>query len=166
MRITNKIMQNNSLSNINTNKISQDKLNTMMSTQKKITKPSDDPVIAIRSLRLRSSVTTISQYYEKNVPDAKSWLEVTEDALNNVTEVITDMIQQVTKGSSETLEIKDREVVIEQLKALRAELYATGDADYAGRYVFTGYRTDTSLSFTEAMSKKYTITEFCSVAVA
>lgn len=159
MRITNKIMQNNSLSNINTNKVSQDKLNTMMSTQKKITKPSDDPVIAIRSLRLRSSVTTITQYYEKNVPDAKSWLEVTEDSLKNVTDVLTDMIQQVTKGSSETLESKDRDVIMEQLKALSAELYSTGDADYAGRYVFTGYRTDTSLSFTEATNKMYTITE-------
>ena len=159
MRITNKIMQNNSLSNINTNKVSQDKLNTMMSTQKKITKPSDDPVIAIRSLRLRSSVTTITQYYEKNVPDAKSWLEVTEDSLKNVTDVLTDMIQQVTKGSSETLETSDREVIMEQLKALRAELYSTGDADYAGRYVFTGYRTDTSLSFTEATTKTYSITE-------
>lgn len=159
MRITNKIMQNNSLSNINTNKVSQDKLNTMMSTQKKITKPSDDPVIAIRALRLRSSVTQITQYYEKNVPDARSWLEVTEDSLKDVTDVLTDMIQQVTKGSSETLETSDREVVIEQLKALRAELYSTGDADYAGRYVFTGYRTDTSLSFTEATNKEYRITE-------
>lgn len=159
MRITNKIMQNNSLSNINTNKVTQDKLNTMMSTQKKITRPSDDPVIAIRALRLRSSVSQITQYYEKNVPDAKSWLEVTEDALKNVTDVLTDMIKQVTKGASEQLKTEDREVIIEQLKALRSELYSTGDADYAGRYIFTGYRTDTSLSFTEAETKKYTITE-------
>ncbi len=159
MRITNKIMQNNSLSNINSNKVSQDKLNTMMSTQKKITRPSDDPVIAIRALRLRSSVSQITQYYEKNVPDARSWLEVTEDALQNVTDVLTDMIKQVTKGASEQTKTEDREVVIEQMKALRDELYATGDADYAGRYIFTGYRTDTSLSFTEAETKKYSITE-------
>jgi len=122
MRITNKIMQNNSLSNINGNKVSQDKLNTMMSTQKKITKPSDDPVIAIRALRLRSSVTTITQYHEKNVPDARSWLEVTEDSLKNVTDVLTDMISQVTKGSTESLTTSDREVIIEQLKELRDEL--------------------------------------------
>ncbi len=159
MRITNKIMQNNSLSNINGNKVSQDKLNTMMSTQKKITKPSDDPVIAIRALRLRSSVTTITQYHEKNVPDARSWLEVTEDSLKNVTDVLTDMISQVTKGSTESLTTSDREVIIEQLKELRDELYATGDADYAGRYIFTGYRTDIPLSFGELTEKKYTITE-------
>ena len=36
MRITNKIMQNNSLYNINNNKVTEDQLNTMMSTGKKI----------------------------------------------------------------------------------------------------------------------------------
>ena len=51
MRMTNKIMQNNSLYNINNNKVLQDKLSTQMSTQKKITRPSDDPVIAIRALK-------------------------------------------------------------------------------------------------------------------
>ena len=54
MRITNKIMQNNNLANINTNKILQDKLSTQMSSEKKISRPSDDPVVAIRALRLRS----------------------------------------------------------------------------------------------------------------
>ena len=44
MRITNKIMQRNNLSNINTNKVYQDKLSTQMSTQKKVNRPSDDPV--------------------------------------------------------------------------------------------------------------------------
>jgi len=159
MRITNKIMQNNSLSNINTNKVAQDKLNTMMSTQKKITKPSDDPVIAIRSLRLRSSVAQITQYYEKNVPDAESWLDVTEDAIINVTGVLEDMIKQVTKGASEQLKTSDREVIVDQLKALRDELYSTGNADYAGRFVFTGYRTDTTLEFTQAETRDYSITE-------
>lgn len=38
MRITNKIMQNNSLYNINNNKVTEDQLNTMMSTGKKADK--------------------------------------------------------------------------------------------------------------------------------
>jgi len=159
MRITNKIMQNNSLSNINTNKILQDKLNTQMSTQKKINRPSDDPVVAIRALRLRSNVTEITQYYEKNIPDAESWLSVTEGAVTNLTGVITDMYEQCTKGSNGTLTPSDREIILESLQALRDEVYATGDSDYAGRYVFTGYRTNTSLSFPVAEKSQYTITE-------
>lgn len=159
MRITNKIMQRNNLANINTNKVYQDKLSTQMSTQKKVNRPSDDPVVAIRALRLRSNVTEVTQYYSKNIPDAESWLSVTEDALKNLTEIVTDMISQCTKGANGDLTTSDREIILEQLKALSDEVYATGDADYAGRYVFTGYRTDTSLSFQEAETKRYTITE-------
>ena len=159
MRITNKIMQRNNLSNINTNKIYQDKLSTQMSTQKKINRPSDDPVVAIRALRLRSSVTEVTQYYSKNIPDAESWLNVTEDALKNLSQIITNMISQCTKGSNGPLKTEDRQIILEQLKALSDEVYSTGDADYAGRYVFTGYRTDTSLSFEKEETLNYTITE-------
>lgn len=159
MRITNKIMQNNSLNNINTNKLLQDKLNTQMSTQKKVNRPSDDPVVAIRALRLRSNVTEITQYYSKNIPDAESWLNVTEDAIKNSATVITEMMKQCTKGANGDLTSADREIILGQLQALRDEVYATGDADYAGRYVFTGYRTDVSLKFPEAQNAKYEITQ-------
>ena len=159
MRITNKIMQRNNLSNINTNKVYQDKLSTQMSTQKKVNRPSDDPVVSIRALRLRSNVTEVTQYYSKNIPDAESWLDVTEDALKNLTEIITSMIRQSTKGSNGDLKAEDRQIILEQLKALGDEVYSTGDADYAGRYVFTGYRTDTSLSFDKEYNTEYNITE-------
>ena len=159
MRITTKIIQNNSVNNINTNKLLQDKLSQQMSTEKKVNRPSDDPIVAIRALRLRTNVNQVTQYYEKNVPDAESWLEVTESALSSMSEVITDMISQCTKGSNEDLTLSDREVILTALKALRDEVYSTGNADYAGRYIFTGYRTDTPLTFTDTEKKEYTITE-------
>lgn len=159
MRITNKIMQNNNLANINTNKLLQDKLSTQMSTEKKINRPSDDPVVAIRALRLRSNVTEVTQYYSRNIPDAESWLNVTEEAVKNLASIVTEMQKQCTKGANGDIKTSDRLIIIEQLKALADEVYSTGDADYAGRYVFTGYRTDTSLSFPDATEKKYSITE-------
>ena len=159
MRITNKIMQRNNLSNINTNKVNEDRLSTQMSTEKKINRPSDDPVVAIRALRLRSSVTEVTQYYSKNIPDAESWINVTQDALNNLTQVLTNLISQCNKGSNNYLESEDREIILEQMKALADEIYSTGDVDYAGRYVFTGYRTDTTLRFTEEVNQLFHITE-------
>ena len=164
MRITAKIMQHNSLSNINTNKILQDKLNTQMATEKKINRPSDDPVVAIRALRLRTNVSQATQYYEKNVPDAESWLQITESALSTVSEVITDMIAQCTKGSNENLTSSDRDTILDALKGLRDEVYATGNADYAGRSVFTGYRTESTLKFTADTQKTYSITEHITAA--
>lgn len=166
MRMTNKIMQNNSLYNINNNKVLQDKLSTQMSTLKKITRPSDDPVIAIRALRLRSDVSQIKQYYEKNAPDAKSWLEVTADALNTTTDVINNMIQQCTKGSNKDYGVDQLDIIVTQLKSLKEEFYATGNVDFAGRYVFTGYRTDTTLTYTENKTENFKITEQINVSAA
>lgn len=159
MRITNKIMQRNNLNNINTNKVYQDSLSTQMSTQKKINRASDDPVVAIRALRLRSNVTEVTQYYSKNIPDARSWLEVTESALKNQSQVMTDMISQCTKGANGDLTSEDRGIILDQLQALAKEVYSTANADYAGRYVFTGYRTDTPLSFVKAQEQPYEIKE-------
>jgi len=159
MRITNKIMQNNTLYNINNNKVLQDKLNTQLATKKKVVKPSDDPVIAIRSLRLRSNLSQVSQYSEKNIPDAEHWLELTESAVSTTVDVVSDMIEQYQKGSKSSLTTSDREVFLQSLKQLRDEVYSTGDSDYAGRTIFTGYRTDTKLSFQADTTQTYSIHE-------
>jgi len=159
MRVTNKIIQNNSVNNININKTYQDKLNNQMATEKKIVRPSDDPVVAIRALRLRTNVSQVTQYYSKNIPDAQSWLEVTESALTTVSSVLTDMIEQCTKGSSEKLTSTDRQTILDALTALRDEVYSTGNADYAGRSIFTGYRTDDTLMYTSSANRHFSITE-------
>lgn len=65
MRVTNNMIMSNTKININGNKTNVNTLNNQMTSQKKISKPSDDPVIAIRALRLRSSLSQINQYYEK-----------------------------------------------------------------------------------------------------
>ena len=161
MRITNKVMQNNALSNINRNKELQDDLNNQIATGKRIMKPSDDPVIAIRSLRLRGDVNQINQYYQKNIPDAQAWLSITESAITTTIDVIKSMVGECEKGSSDHLQTSDRNKIIDSLKALRDEVYKTGDADYAGRYLFTGFRTDTPLSFgsNTDLNRRYEITE-------
>ena len=155
MRITNKIIQNNSIQNINTNKTLQDKLNNQMATEKKINRPSEDPVVAIRALRLRTNVSQATQYYKKNIPDAESWIQLTESALTTVSDVLTDMIQKCTSGSSEKLTMTDASTILDALTSLRDEVYSTGNSDYAGRSLFTGYRTESSLMFKEASTDKY-----------
>lgn len=159
MRITNSIMQSNSLTNINGNKELLDRLNTQMSTKKKITKPSDDPVVAIRALRLRTNVSQVTQYYEKNTADANSWLDLTESALDSVKKQLTSLKEQSQKGATGTMETSNQLVTIENMQAIVDEVYATGNADCAGRSLFTGFRTDSKLTFQENETITYNITE-------
>lgn len=149
MRITNKIMRNNSAYNINQNKILQDKLTNQMTTQSKIVRPSDDPVVAIRALRLRSNVTAVTQYNEKNAKDAGQWLDLTADAMRTVDEVLTDLYEQSTGTANKFKTSDDLRIHLSQMKEMTAEFYSCANVDYAGRYVFSGFRTDLPVTFTE-----------------
>ena len=58
--------------------------------------------------------------------------------------------------------MEDLNILLQEMKTLRNEYYSTGNVDFAGRYVFTGYRTNTTLTFTEedaAKGDSYNMTE-------
>ncbi len=154
MRITNKIMRNNSLYNLNQNKILEDKLTNQMTTQSKIARPSDDPVTAIRALRLRSNVTYVTQYYEKNAQDADNWLTVTADALNTLNTILKDLYEKAGSAANKDLTSEDLSIILTQMDSLTKEFYSSGNVDYAGRYIFSGYRTDTPITFTAEDEKR------------
>ena len=147
MRMTNKIMRNNSLYNLNQNKLLEDKLTNQMTNQSKIARPSDDPVVAIRALRLRSNVAHVTQYYEKNANDAEQWLSVTSDALATIGDILEDLYEKATSAANKDLTADDLDIILTQMKSLTKEFYASGNVDYAGRYIFSGYRTDTAITF-------------------
>ena len=162
MRVTNSMIVKRTKSNINSNRTKIDYTNNQMSTQKKITKPSDNPIIAIRSLRLRSTLSTITQYYENNIPDAESWMDCTATALTNMKDMLDDAYSRVVYGATDELEAEDRETILKALQSLQQQIYCEGNADYARRTVFTGYRTNQNLTFTsnkEAKDEHYKITE-------
>lgn len=158
MRITNTMITNNTKANINSNKLLVDKYNTQMTTQKKISKASEDPVIAIRSLRLSTTLSHINQYVENNIPDAVAWMDVTETALTNMKDLLTDIRTHCVNGSTDTLNTEDRQTILEALKSLSTQVYAEGNADYAGKTVFTGYRSSSNLTFNnQELDTKYRI---------
>lgn len=154
MRMTNKIMRNNAAYNVNQNKILQDKLTNQMTNQSKIARPSDDPVVAIRALRLRSNVSAITQYNEKNAEDAKQWLDLTADAMKTVDDVLTDLYKQATTSANKYQTADNLRILMSQMKQLTKEFYSCANVDYAGRYVFSGYRTDLPVTFTAEDKKQ------------
>lgn len=147
MRITNNMILSNTKGNINTNKLLVDKYNTQMTTQKKISKASENPVIAIRSLRLSTTMSQINQFADNNIPDAVAWMNVTENALTNMKDILTDIRTHCVNGSTDTLTAEDRQTILDALKELSEQVYSEGNAEYAGKSVFTGYRTTDTLTF-------------------
>lgn len=160
MRVTNMMMRNNSMLNMQKNKnVYYDYLN-QYNTQKKIQRPSDDPTIAIRALKYRTTLSEIDQYLA-NINDATSWMDATETCLKDVNNRLTDMIDYCTQASTGTYNPEDRADIVTQLRQFSHYIYEqNANADYAGRYLFTGFRTDVPMLFDAAQDDTtYTITE-------
>ncbi len=162
MRITNQMITGNSLRNMQKSMSAVNKTTQQMTTGKKISQASEDPVIAIRALKLRTTVNQLQQYKEKNIPDATSWFDISTTSLDNITKRIEDITTYCVQGSTDSFNSDDRNAIIDSLKQLQEMLYEEGNATYAGRYIFSGYKTDRSLTFidTEDVSKySYDITQ-------
>lgn len=141
MRITNGMMQNTSLNSLYGN---ANKLNTLynqMGTLKKISKPSDDPIIAGRSLKLKINILEVSQH-QTNVKEAQAWMNVTETALSNFQEILKDIRTRCTQAANDTLTNEDRGKIQNDINQLYEQLKQEVNATYSGRQIFSGFKTD------------------------
>lgn len=152
-RITNKMMTNNTLSNVNRNKWLLDKSANQVETQQKISRASEDPVIAVRALRLKGNISTLDQYISKNVPDAESWLEFSETALNNIYDCTQDLYNYSQQLGDGGYDLTQKKAILESMQSIREQMYAEGNADYCGRSLFTGFKTNLDLAFGSADTK-------------
>ena len=88
-------------------------------------------------------------------------MDMTEGALTNIGKMLTTMKGFLVQGNVDEMEADQRKSVIQTLKKnVEGIFQSEANADYSGRYLFTGYRTDTSLLFSEVTDNlEYKITE-------
>ncbi|HHX63034.1 MAG TPA: flagellar hook-associated protein FlgL [Epulopiscium sp.] len=148
MRVTNAMLSNNMVLGLNKN---MNKLNTLydqVSSLKKIQRPSDDPIILGRSLKLRLNVLETEQY-KTNVGEARSWMQISGESISNTHEIINDIRYQCVQASNGPLGTEDRKKILATVEQLKKQLVQESNADYAGRNVFAGYKTDKKVLFDE-----------------
>ena len=87
MRITNNMLVNNMVYNLNQNLRALEKLQYQKATGKKFKVPSDDPIGVSKSLKFNTDISKLKQY-KRNVSDAKSWMIDTEAALDVIGKVL------------------------------------------------------------------------------
>ena len=141
MRVTNGMIRQNMLQGLNTNMSKLDILYNQMNTLKKVSRPSDNPVITGRALKLRINVLETEQY-TSNTKEATSWMETTESALTNVNTILTDIRTRCVQASTDTLDTADRQKILTDMTQLWDQLQQEANVTYAGRHVFSGYKTD------------------------
>jgi len=144
MRITNNMLINNMMQNLSSNLLRTQKYLNQLASGKKISLPSDDPVVASKALKLRTDVAEIGQY-KRNTDDATAWMEITESTLNQMTELVHRVKELTNQAANGTNTTEDELKIQEEIAGLKSQLISLGNATYAGRYIFSGYKTDKPL---------------------
>ncbi len=142
MRITNPMMTNRMLLNINRNVRNVDGLYTQLASGKLIQLPSDNPIVAARALKFRTNITETMQY-KRNVDQGLSWMQVTESGFKNAESLLLQMGEEIVSGSSDVpYTPEDRKKIMDVINQMVKQMGTEMNVTYAGRYVFSGYRTN------------------------
>lgn len=142
LRITDSMVTAKTLANINNNTKRLSEANDRVSSGKKIDEASDDPTVAARAIKYRNYVDKIGQYQD-NAEAATSWQKVTDDALDDLDDVVKRLQEITTKAASTaTTGETDMEALQQEATELQQQLVDILNTSYAGRYVFAGYDTD------------------------
>lgn len=141
MRVTQAMLAANSLRNLSDSYTKIGKYQDELSTGKKITKPSDDPVVAMKGMFYRSSLSNINQY-QRNLSELHLWMDNSESGLDQANSVIQRTRELVNQAQNGTLSSSDKKAVATEITQLKQELVNTANTQVAGKYIFHG--TDVS----------------------
>lgn len=118
-------------------------LQTQGSSQKRITKASDDPLGTARSLSLRASLATVDQY-SANAARGKAQLGNVDGALDSITQSLRNAKQYALTGATATTDATTRSNLATQVQQVIDSVVSQMNTTYLDRFVFGGNQTQTT----------------------
>ncbi len=139
-RVTNKMMADKVLYDLNLNIRKLDTLYEKLSTGKELNRPSDNPIDVTRSLQYRTIISKTDQYM-KNMDMAISWMNFSDSALDNIDKILIRVKELAVRGATESNSQQSRYAIGEEIKSLAEEAMNVANSSFGGRFIFGGYRT-------------------------
>lgn len=141
MRVTQSMLSNNMLRNLSNNYNKMGKLQEQIYSKSKITRPSDDPVVAMLSLGYRDNLNKVQQY-SRNVSEATNWLDSTDDAISQGVKVLQRIRELTVQASNGTYEEGQRGAIAVEVDQLKEQLETIAKTQVGGKYIFNGENTN------------------------
>ena len=142
MRITQTMLQDNMLRNLFRSQALMNKYMTQINTGKKITRPSEDPVIAMKGMNYRTQVAEVEQY-RRNASEIWSWMDHSDDVLDKTTKAIQRIEYLAVQAANGTYGRDELKSIAEEVKQLQEQIVELANTNVNGKYIFNG--TDTNI---------------------
>jgi flagellar hook-associated protein 3 FlgL len=142
MRIADKMALQQVHNSLGKNRLEMHNLQEQSSTQRRINRPSDDPLGAAKVLGSRIEEKNNKQFI-KSLESAKDFLNYTDQSLGEVSEILNRAkeiaINQASEGSSND---GTRQVAAREIEQLLMQTMQVANSKLGDRYIFAGYRTN------------------------
>lgn len=136
------------LRNVNNNLNRMDTNQNVVSTGKKINRPSDDPVGITYALRYRSELS-INEQYQKNIDSAKSVVDHTDTTLSQLTDILQRATELTVQGVNGTNPQSALNAIAQEMSQIYEQAVTIGNDTFNGKSIFNGQFTD-KLPYTKA----------------
>jgi flagellar hook-associated protein 3 FlgL len=140
MRVTQSMLANKFTRNLSNSYERMGKYQEQLYTGKKISRPSDDPVVAVKAMNYRSDLTEIKQY-QRNVGEIQSWMNNTDASLDEATNVLHRLRDLAVQITNDTNGSDERSSVAEEVSELREQLISIANTKVNDKYLFNGTNT-------------------------
>jgi flagellar hook-associated protein 3 FlgL len=108
-----------------------------VATNRRVSRPSDDPTAAAGAVAERAQLAATDQY-ARAANSTAARLNVTDTVLSNVLEQLTAVQATAFSGIGTTASAAQREAAAQQLEGLRTSLISEFNATFHGTYIFAG----------------------------
>lgn len=140
MRITQSMLTSNMLRNLSTSYEKLAKYQDQISSQKKITRPSDDPVVAMKGITYRRNLQEVGQY-QRNFSEAYNWIDNSDAALDKAGKALQRIHELIVQASNDTYDQEQRTSISEEISQLKEHLAEIANTKVGDKYLFNGTNT-------------------------
>ena len=142
MRITNNMISQNLLRNLETSQEKIQQLQDQVSSGLKISKPSDDPIGISNVMRLNNSISSVNQY-QSSAGAALDSMNATDSTLGDITSMLQSVKALAVQGADGNQTADDRTTIAAGVDQLAAQLKISANTQIGSKYIFSGTATDT-----------------------
>ena len=140
MRVTQSMLTNNMLSSLSNSYEKMGKLQDQISSQKKINRPSDDPVVAMKGISYRRNVQEVEQY-KRNYSEAYNWIDNSDASLDQAGQALQRIRELIVQGSNDTYDSEQRRSIQNEVGQLKEQLIEIANTKVGDKYIFNGSDT-------------------------
>jgi flagellar hook-associated protein 3 FlgL len=142
MRITQSMMTDRLLANLGKSQERLSRASEEMQTQKKLLKPSDDPVGAQLAVMTRGDLAA-NDKYSNNISQARGFMQTAGSSLDEITKLLHRARELTIQGANGATGPEARQNIAAEIDQIVDAVKQAGNTNYAGVYIFGGTATTT-----------------------